>query len=105
MRMSLNTAERVSGFIVIKAGLVHRWMVRFHRVNHISTAAKLTFFFKASLFRKFLLLKERKKIAADEMRLCEGAELELLVCAHTHTHIHLCDSVKTTAAELLSFSS
>lgn len=89
MRMSLNTAERVSGFIVIKAGLVHRWMVRFHRVNHISTAAKLTFFFQSVSVQKVFAFEREKKIAADEMRLCEGAELELLVCTHTHTYIYV----------------
>lgn len=47
--MSSNTVEKVSGFAVIKAGPVHRWMVGFPRVNHISTAAELPFCFSQRL--------------------------------------------------------
>lgn len=66
MRMSSNTEEKVSCFIVIKAGLVHHSTVGFHCVNHDPTAAR-SHFFKASPFRKVLL--------ADETRHCKGVEL------------------------------
>lgn len=66
-RMSSNTVEKVSGFIVIKAGLMGHSTVGFHRVNHVST--EVTFFQSVAIQKGFAFeTQTKKKTLVDETR-------------------------------------